>query len=203
MIVKLRLTVPAVLAAVLVTGACSGSGSGPSGSGTTTTAGGTTTTAPPADPVKWAGTYCEGITPALEGVVELLQVMLGGATTDPATLKAKIVEFADKSGKSFTDAGKKLAEVGPPSPEAKPLHDELVKFFDDSSRTWSKASEEVGKLDPNDPEFTTKLGELGGDETTTAGVQIKKLQNDPKLSEAFKKAPACTQLTEKMKSLGG
>ncbi|CCH27661.1 hypothetical protein ABZ816_07680 [Actinosynnema sp. NPDC047251] len=200
---KLRLTVAGVLAAVLVTGACSGSGSGSAGSSSTTSAAATTTTKPAADPVTWAGTYCEGITPALEGVVELLQIMLGGAASDPAAMKAKIQEFAGKSGQAFTDAGQKLDDLGAPSPESQALHDELVKFFTESAATWTKAGEEVAKLDPADPEFATKLGALGGDETTTAGDQIKKLQNDPKLGEAFKKAPECTALTEKLKSLGG
>ncbi|MEU4801138.1 hypothetical protein [Actinosynnema sp. NPDC023587] len=199
---KLRLTVAGVLAGVLLTGACSGAES--SGAGTSTASGGTTTTrAAAADPVTWSGTYCEGITPALEGLVELLQTMLAGASADPVAFKAEIQEFADKSGKSFAEAGRKLADLGAPSTGAQALHDELVKFFDDSAKTWVQASEEVAKLDPNDPEFTTKIGELGGSETSTANDQIKKLTSDPELAEAYRKAPACVALADKMKTLGG
>ncbi|WP_147454984.1 hypothetical protein [Saccharothrix australiensis] len=204
---KQRIALAGVFAAVLVTGACSGS-SGPAGSSTATSGATTTTTtsaAASADPVKWTGTFCTGIAPSIEGVVKLLQTLLGGGATDPAAQKAALLEYATTSGRSMADAGAKLAEVGAPSPNAQALHDELVKFFTESGKTWTAASEGLAKLDPNDPEFATKLEQLGGDEAdpTELQAQIKKLQDDPVLGAAFKEAPECAAMSEKLKGLGG
>ncbi len=200
-LVKTRLTLAAVFAAVLVTGACSGSGSGGSGSSTTTT---TTAKAATADPVKWAGTFCSGISPSIEGAVELLKAMLGGASADPAAQQKLLLDYASKSGKSLSDAGAKLTDLGAPSADAQALHDELVKFFTDTGKQLNNASEGLAKLDPADPEFATKLEQLGGQDADPSKLQeqIKKLQEDPKLGAAFKDAPECVAMTEKRKGLG-
>ncbi|GAA1343495.1 hypothetical protein [Saccharothrix algeriensis] len=204
---KHRTALVGVLAAVLLTGACSGSSgsAGSSGSTTGTSAATTTTPAAAADPVKWTGTFCEGIAPTVESVMQLLKVMLEGGANDPAAQKAALMEYSTKSGKSMADAGAKLDALGAPSPEAQALHDELVKFFTESGKSLNTASEELAKLDPNDPEFATKLEQLGGDEAdpTKLQEQIKKLQDDPELGAAFKQAPECVAMSDTLKNLGG
>ena len=78
-----------MLSAALVTAACGG-GSGSSASGSSSTAATTTTTAAAnADPVEWAGTFCEGIGPTVEGVMNLLKTMFEGGAEDPAVQKAE------------------------------------------------------------------------------------------------------------------
>ncbi|WP_433267524.1 hypothetical protein ACQPZF_01720 [Actinosynnema sp. CS-041913] len=200
---KHRIALAGVFAAVLVTAACSGS-AGSSGTSSAAPTSTTTSAAASADPVKWAGTFCAGISPTIEGVLELLQVMLGGET-DPAAQKQALLDYATKSGTSMAEAGAKLEDLGAPSPDTQALHDELVKFFTDSGKSLNTASEELAKLDPNDPEFATKLEQLGGDEADPSKLQeqIKKLQDDPKLGAAFKEAPECVAMSEKLKGLGG
>jgi hypothetical protein len=205
-LLKHRVAVAGALAAVLVTAACSGNGgSGSSGSGSSSAATTTTTTAAAdADPVQWAGTFCEGIGPTVEGVMNLLKTMFAGGAEDPAVQKQALLDYSGPAGKSLTEAGAKLEDMGAPSAEHQALHDELVKFFTDSGQTLSQVNQELAALDPNDPEFATKLEQLGGDQADPSRLQeqVKKLQDDPVLGEAFKQAPQCVQMAEMMKSLG-
>ena len=200
---KHRVALAGVFAAVLVTAACGGgsSSSSTSGSSATTT---TTTAAADADPVKWTGTFCEGIGPTIEGVLSLLKTMFEGGAEDPAVQKAALLDYSSKAGKSLTEAGGKLDDLGAPSAESQELHDELVKFFTDSGKTLTEVNTELAALDPADPEFATKLEQLGGDQADPSKLQeqIKKLQDDPKLGEAFKQAPECVKMQETLKSLG-
>ncbi|MEU4445155.1 hypothetical protein AB0K14_02675 [Actinosynnema sp. NPDC050801] len=200
---KHRVALAGVFAAVLVTSACGG-GSSSSGSGSSTAAA-TTTTAANADPVKWTGTFCDGLGPTIEGVMNLLKTMFEGGAEDPALQKTAMLDYTSNAGKALTDSGAQLEELGAPSPETQQLHDELVKFFQDSGEELKKVNTELAALDPNDPEFSTKLGELGGDQADPSKLQeqIKKLQEDPKLAEAFKQAPQCVKMADALKSLGG
>lgn len=201
---KRRAAVAGVLSAALVTAACGG-GSGSSASGSSSTAATTTTTAAAnADPVEWAGTFCEGIGPTVEGVMNLLKTMFEGGAEDPAVQKKALLDYSGPAGKSLTDAGEKLEGMGAPSADAQELHDEVVKFFNDSGKTLTQVNEELAALDPNDPEFATKLEQLGGDQADPSKLQeqVKKLQDDPELGEAFKKAPQCVEMTEMLQSLG-
>lgn len=199
---KHRVALAGVFAAVLVTTACGGgTSSSSSGTSATTT---TTTAAATADPIEWTGTFCEGISPTIEGVVDLLKAMFEGGAQDPAAQKTAMLDYTSKSGKSLTEAGEKLADLGAPTAESQALHDELVQFFTDSGKEMVKVNGELAALDPTDPEFSTKLGELGSDEADPSKLQeqIKKLQEDPKLGEAFKQAPQCVAMAETLKSLG-
>ncbi|MFI9810564.1 hypothetical protein [Saccharothrix variisporea] len=199
---KKTIAVAGALAAVLVTGACSGSGSSGSSSAPTTTT--TTTAAATADPVKWSGTFCAGITPTAEAIVELLKTVLSGQS-DPAAQKAALMAYAEKGGKALSDAAKELEELGAPTEKTKAAHDEVVKSFTEAGEKLQAAAGELAKLDPNDPEFATKLEQLGGDEADPSKLQaqVDKLRNDPELSQAFQKAPECVEMAEKLKGLGG
>ncbi|WP_367133216.1 hypothetical protein [Saccharothrix sp. HUAS TT1] len=130
--------------------------------------------------------------------------MFEGGAEDTALQKTAMLDYTASAGKALTESGEKLADLGAPSAEAQQLHDELVKFFQDSGEELGKANTELAALDPNDPEFSTKLGELGGDQAEPSKLQeqIKKLQEDPKLAEAFQKAPQCAKMAESLKSLG-
>jgi hypothetical protein len=201
---KCRAGLAGVFAAVLVTAACGGDGSSSSGSSNraaTTTA----TAAAAADPVKWTGTFCEGMGPTIEGVMTLLKAMFEGGAEDPAVQKAALLDYSGKAGQSMSEAGEKLAALGAPSADAQELHDELVKFFTDSGKTANEVNAELTKLDPADPEFSAKLEKLGGDQADPSKLQeqIKKLQEDPELAAAFKQAPECVALSETLKGLGG
>lgn len=200
---KHRSGLAGVFAAVLVTAACGGGGT--SSSGASTTAATTTTTAAAADPVKWTGTFCEGIGPTIEGVMALLKTMFEGGAEDPAVQKAALLDYSGKAGKSMSEAGEKLAALGAPSANAQELHDELVKFFTESGKTATEVNAELAKLDPADPEFSAKLETLGGDQADPSKLQeqIKKLQEDPELAAAFKEAPECVAMAETLKGLGG
>lgn len=204
---KHRVALAGVFAAVLVSAACGGgSGSGTAGS-TTGSATSTTSSAPTAsaDPVEWTGTFCEGIGPTIDGVMSLLKTMFEGGADDPAVQKAALLDYSSKAAPALTRAGEKLEDLGAPTAEAQALHDELVKFFTESGDTLTKVSTDLAALDPADPEFATKLEQLGGDQADPSKLQeqIKKLQDDPQLGEAFTKAPQCVALQEKMASLGG
>ncbi|MER5266161.1 hypothetical protein ABTZ99_29145 [Actinosynnema sp. NPDC002837] len=200
---KHRVALAGVFAAVLVTSACGGGGSS-SSSGSTATTTTTTTAAATADPIVWTGTFCEGIAPTIEGVLTLLKTMFEGGAEDPAVQKTALLDYSSKAGKSLTEAGAKLEDLGAPSPESQELHDELVKFFTDSGKTLTEVNTELAALDPADPEFATKLEQLGGDQADPSKLQeqIKKLQEDPKLGQAFKEAPECVAMAETLKSLG-
>ncbi|GAA1264482.1 hypothetical protein [Saccharothrix xinjiangensis] len=203
---KRRAAVAGVLSAALVTAACGGgSGSSASGSGSSTATTTSTTASASADPVEWAGTFCEGIGPTVEGVMNLLKTMFEGGAEDPAVQKQALLDYSGPAGKSLTDAGEKLEEMGAPSADTQQLHDELVKFFNDSGETLTQVNDELAALDPNDPEFATKLEQLGGDQADPSKLQeqVKKLQDDPELGEAFKQAPQCVEMTEMLQSLGG
>ncbi|NUT99769.1 MAG: hypothetical protein HOY78_47940 [Saccharothrix sp.] len=198
---KKTIAVAGALAAVLVTGACSGSGSSGSSSAPKTT---TTTAAATSDPVKWTGTFCAGITPTAEAIVELLKTVLSGQS-DPAAQKAALMAYAEKGGKALSDAAKELKDLGAPTEKTKAAHDEVVKSFGEAGEKLQAAAGELAKLDPNDPEFATKLEQLGGDEADPSKLQaqVDKLKNDPELSQAFQKAPECVEMAEKLKGLGG
>ncbi|XVS64806.1 hypothetical protein ACQPYE_01710 [Actinosynnema sp. CA-299493] len=200
---KHRVALAGVFAAVLVTSACGGGGS-PASSTSGSTATTTTTTAADADPIEWTGTFCEGISPTIEGVLTLLKTMFEGGAEDPAVQKTALLDYSSKAGKSLTAAGEKLDDLGAPSAESQELHDELVKFFTDSGKTLTQVNTELAALDPADPEFATKLEQLGGDQADPSKLQeqIKKLQDDPKLGQAFKEAPECVAMSETLKSLG-
>lgn len=201
---KHRVALAGVFAAVLVTAACGGGSSSSStgGSSATTT---TTTAAADADPVAWAGTFCEGMGPTIEGVLSMLKTMFEGGAEDPAVQKAALLEYSSKAGKAMTEAGAKLEGLGVPTAESRELHDELVKFFTESGKTATEVNTELAALDPADPEFATKLERLGGDQADPSKLQeqVKKLQDDPKLGEAFKQAPECVKMQETLKGLGG
>lgn len=199
---KHRAALAGVFTAVLVTAACGGGGTTSSGPSSTAT---TTTQAANADPVEWAGAFCAGIGPTVEGVMNLLKVMFEGGAEDPALQKTALLDYSSKAGKSLTESGEKLAELGAPAPEHQELHDELVKFFNDSGKELTEVNTELAALDPADPEFATKLEQLGGDQADPSKLQeqIKKLQDDPKLGEALKQAPECVAMSETMKNLGG
>lgn len=199
---KHRVALAGVFAAVLVTSACGGGGaSSSSTSGKTTT----TTAAADADPIEWAGTFCEGMGPAIEGVLALLKTMFEGGAENPAVQKAGLLDYSSKAGKALTDAGAKLEDLGAPSAGSRQLHDELVEFFTDSGRTLTRVNAELVALDPADPEFAAKLEQLGGDHADPSKLQeqIRKLQEDPALGEAFKRAPQCVTMQDTLKSLGG
>ncbi|QQQ76749.1 hypothetical protein IOD16_38260 [Saccharothrix sp. 6-C] len=201
---KHRVALAGVFAAVLVTSACGGGGSSASSTSGSTATTTTTTAAADADPVKWTGTFCEGISPTIEGVLTLLKTMFEGGAEDPAVQKTALLDYSSKAGKSLSEAGEKLDDLGAPSPESQELHDELVKFFTDSGKTLTQVNTELAALDPADPEFATKLEQLGGDQADPSKLQeqIKKLQDDPKLGPAFKQAPECVAMSETLKSLG-
>ncbi|CAL9653914.1 hypothetical protein AB0A74_22505 [Saccharothrix sp. NPDC042600] len=198
---KKTIAVAGVLAAALVTGACSGSGSSGSSTAPRTT---TTTAAATADPVKWTGTFCKGITPTAEAIVELLKTLLSGQS-DPAAQKAALMAYAEKGGKALSDAAKELEGLGAPTASTKAAHDEVVKSFTESGKELQAAGVELAKLDPNDPEFATKLEQLGSEQADVSKLQaqVDKLRNDPELSQAFQKAPECVEMAEKLKGLGG
>ncbi|MFE9743937.1 hypothetical protein ACFYOT_03430 [Saccharothrix saharensis] len=202
---KHRVALAGAFAAVLVTAACGGGGASSSSTGGSSATTTTTTAAANADPVKWTGTFCEGIGPTIEGVMTLLKTMFEGGAEDPAVQKAALLDYSSKAGKSLTEAGEKLDDLGAPSAESQELHDELVKFFTDSGKTLTEVNTELAALDPADPEFATKLEQLGGDQADPSKLQeqIKKLQDDPKLGEAFKQAPECVAMSETLKGLGG
>jgi hypothetical protein len=206
--VKNRVALASVFAAVLVTAACGGGGGGgtaaSSGSGSSTT---TTTAAAAgnADPIEWTGTFCEGIGPTVEAVMALLKTMFEGGAEDPAVQKAALLDYSGKAGKALSDAGGKLDDLGAPSADSQQLHDELVVFFTDSGETLADLKTELAQLDPADPEFAAELERLGGAQADPSKLQeqVKKLQGDPVLGEAFKQAPQCVQMSETLKSLGG
>jgi hypothetical protein len=200
---KQRTALFGVLAgAVLAVSACS---SAPAANTATTSSAPSTTSAAPAknsDPVAWTGTFCSGVSPTMEALVEVLKVAFQ-AQPDPAAQKDALMRFATTSGDSMTTTSKKLGELGPPSKEAQALHDELVKFFADNGKTLAKTKEELAKLDPAAPDFTEQVGKLGdGADQTALQAQIKKLSEDPALKDAFAKAPECVEMSTKMKELG-
>jgi hypothetical protein len=203
--VQHRVALAGVFAAVLVTAACGGGGASTSSAGGSSATTTTTTAAADADPIKWTGTFCEGMSPTIEGVLALLKTMFEGGAEDPAVQKAALLDYSSKAGKALTEAGGKLDDLGAPSAESQALHDELVTFFTDSGKTLTEVNAELAKLDPADPEFAAKLERLGGDQADPSKLQeqIKKLQDDPTLGEAFKQAPECVRMAETLKSLGG
>jgi hypothetical protein len=203
--VQHRVALAGVFAAVLVTAACGGGGTSTSSAGGSSATTTTTTAAADADPIKWTGTFCEGMSPTIEGVLALLKTMFEGGAEDPAVQKAALLDYSSKAGKALTEAGGKLDDLGAPSAESQALHDELVTFFTDSGKTLTEVNAELAKLDPADPEFAAKLERLGGDQADPSKLQeqIKKLQDDPTLGEAFKQAPECVRMAETLKSLGG
>ncbi|HWO67236.1 MAG TPA: hypothetical protein VNO31_45120, partial [Umezawaea sp.] len=189
--------------AVLAVSACSTpAANNAAGSSTTSTTYPAAAAAKNSDPVAWTGTFCEGVSPTMEALVEVLKVAFQ-PTPDPAAQKDALMKFATTSGESMTSTAKKLSELGPPSKETQALHDELVKFFTDNGKTLAKTKEDLAKLDPAAPDFTDQVGKLGdGADQTALQTQIKKLSEDPALKDAFAKAPQCVEMSNKMKELG-
>jgi hypothetical protein len=203
--VKHRVVLAGALAGVLVTAACGAGGSSSAGTGSTTSTTATTTAAATADPAEWTNTFCEGIGPTAEAVVDLYAGQFAEGGTDPTTVKTLLLDHSAKAGKSLTDAGERLEALGAPFPEARTLHGEVVAFFTDSGKELTEVNSELAKLDPADPEFTAKLERLGSASADPSELQeqIKKLQDVAQLDEAFKQAPRCVEMVEKLKSLGG
>ncbi|GGP36086.1 hypothetical protein [Saccharothrix coeruleofusca] len=207
---KHRIILPGLLAACLAVASCTSgttsgdtAATGSSGSAAPTT---TTTSAATADPVTWAGAFCDGMGVMAQGMVEMLQALLaGGNATDPAAQKAALLQFSEKSGTALTAASEELARIGAPSPETRALHDELVGYFGQAGKGLTDANRELAGLDPNDPQFSAKLEQLGGEagDPTTLRQQVEKIQGDPVLGAAFKQAPQCTAMGDLLRNMGG
>jgi hypothetical protein len=200
--VNARLSVIAVCAgaALAVTG-CSGGATPSTQSAAPTT---TTTAAPAADAVKWAGTFCGGITPVLAGGGELTSLVAANAG-NPAALKEGVLKVLDAGSKSLADAEKKLTEVGAPAPEAKPLHDELVKTVGDGAKEYQAAAVQLRALDPSAPDFMAQIQKLGAAATGPAklSAEIAKLNANPLTKDALGKAPECVDMSAKLGKLIG
>jgi len=154
------------------------------------------------DAVAWSGAFCEGVTPTMEGLVEVLKTAFQ-ETPDPVAQKTAMINYATKAGTAMTDTAKKLETLGAPTPEAEALHQELIKFFNDNGTTLTKMKTDLATIDPSAPDFLDQVGKLGeGADQGKLQDQIKKLTDDPTLKEAFTKAPQCVDMTEKMKALG-
>jgi hypothetical protein len=198
--VNARLSVIAACAgvALAVTG-CSSSAAPSTQSAAPTT----TTTAAAADPVKWAGTFCGGVTPVLAGAGELGPLVAANAG-NPAVLKEGVLKVLDGGAASLADAQKKLTDLGAPGPDAKPVHDELVKLLGDGAKEYQTVAEQVRKLDATKPDFLVQVQQLGSSATGPAklSAQITKLDADPKLKEVFAKVPECTEMRTKLGKLG-
>ncbi len=191
-----------ITAAVLAVAGCS---STPAATTTATSGSSTGSSAPAAaksDPVAWTGAFCEGITPTMEGLVEVLKLAFQEAP-DPVAQKEALMKYATTAGEGMTDTAKKLEKLGPPSKEAEALHVELVKFFNENGSTLAKTKDQLAALDPAAPDFMEQVGKLGeGADQATLQTQIKKLSEDPALKDAFAKAPQCVEMSTKMKGLG-
>lgn len=173
-----------------------------------------TTTAPPSsapataaavgnsDPVEWTGAFCEGITPTFEGLIKVMKSAFQ-EVPDPKAQKDALMEYSATAGAALSDTAKKLEKLGPPSKEAEALHRELVTYFTDNGKTLLAVQDDLKAIDPADPAFLEKVGALGdGGDQSKLQDQIKKLQDDPKLKEAFAKAPQCVDMAAKMKEMG-
>lgn len=215
---KHRIALAGVLTAASLAAVACGSSGTPSAAGsssptattttttTTSTSAGAGTSAATSDPVAWAGAFCEGMGPMAQGVVEMLQALLAqGGAGDPAAQKAALLQFSQKSGTALSSAADRLGELGPPTPETRVLHDELVKYFDGTGRTLVDANGELAALDPADPQFSAKLEQIGSEagDPTALREQVRKIQDDPVLGNAFKQAPQCASMGDALKNLGG
>lgn len=200
---KQRIALYGVLAgAVLAVSACSSAPAANTTAPSSATSATSAAAAKNSDPIAWTGAFCEGISPTMEGLVEVLKVALQ-PNPDPVAQKDSLMKFASTSGESMTSTAKKLDELGPPSKEAEALHEELVKFFTDNGKTLAKTKEDLAKLDPAAPDFIDQVGKLGdGTDQSAFQEQIKKLTEDPTLKDALAKAPQCVEMSTKMKALG-
>jgi hypothetical protein len=154
------------------------------------------------DPVAWSGTFCEGVTPTLEGLVEVLKSAFQ-ETPDLVAQKAAMLNYATKAGSAMTETAKKLETLGAPTAQAETLHKELIRFFSENGTTLTKVKTDLATIDPAAPDFLEQVGKLGeGADQGKLQEQIKKLTDDPTLKEAFTKAPQCVDMSEKMKGLG-
>ena len=198
---RLSLVTACAGVALVVTGCGGGAAPASQGSSAPTT---TTTTQPAADPVKWAGAFCSGTTPVLTGAVELITVVAANAENPPA-IKEGMLKLLDTGGKAMADTEKKLEDVGAPGPEHQAMHDELVKMFGDGAKEYVTVREQISKIDANAPDFMAQVEKIGGDSADPSKLseQIKKLDADPKLKDAVKTAPECTEMRTKLGKIIG
>ncbi|WNV89661.1 hypothetical protein [Umezawaea sp. Da 62-37] len=148
----------AIAGAVLVVTGCSSTPAATTATGSSAPTS-AAATATKSDPVAWSGAFCEGVTPTLEGLVEVLKSAFQ-ETPDQVAQKAAMLNYATKAGSAMTDTAKKLETLGAPTAQAEELHKELIKFFSENGTTLTKVKTDLATIDPAAPDFLTRSASL-------------------------------------------
>ncbi|WNV89663.1 hypothetical protein [Umezawaea sp. Da 62-37] len=165
-----------------------------------TTSATTSSSAAAADTVTWGGTFCEGVTPALTGLGEIIKT--AGSSSPTAQMNA-LAGHATTSATAMADTTKKLEVAGAPDAKTKALHEELVAFFGDNAKALTQVKEDLAKLNPTAPDFLQKVGVVADRaQLDKFQQQLGKYLTEPALQESFTKAPQCTAMTAKVTELG-
>ncbi|MET1075925.1 MAG: hypothetical protein ABWY11_24975 [Umezawaea sp.] len=189
----------AITGAVLAVAGCT-SEPGPTTPAPTTSSAATSSATAAAGTVAWGGTFCEGITPTLAGLGEVVRT---AGSTDPTVRMNALAGYATTSASGMADAAKKLEAMGAPDAKTKALHEELVAFFDDNAKALTQVKEDLAKVNPTAPDALQKVGVVGDRaQLDKFQQQFAKYLTDPALQESFTKAPQCTAMAAKVTELG-
>ncbi|GGU49625.1 hypothetical protein [Lentzea flava] len=143
---------------------------------------------------QWVDAFCGGLLPGMKAGQELK----GKDPADPAGIKTAYLNLISANTTAFTDAEKKLTELGPPSDELKDVHDRLTKYFAESARSYAAARGPVEKLEPNAgfwenaEQVLTETSQVSSPEDLRATFDA--LERSPKYAAALDKAGPCSGL---------
>jgi hypothetical protein len=143
---------------------------------------------------QWVDAFCTGLLPGMKAGQDLK----AKDPADPAAIKTAYLNLVTANATAFTDAEKKLKELGPPSDELKDVHDRLTKYFGESARSYAAARGPVEKLEPdaqfweNAEKALAETSQVSSPEDLRATFDA--LEKSPKYAAAMGKSAPCSGL---------
>lgn len=152
--------------------------------------------APPAaaDPVKWAGAYCSGVTAARDAALEQLTGPLTRA--DTAAQKEALLGYYDTAASEYRDSIRRLEQLGAPAVKAgRRHHQTALDLYRGLLGQVQQQREQLVALDPAAPEFEQRFAEIarGSFDRQSLKERTDAVSTDPQLGPVLRKAPACQQ----------
>ena len=143
---------------------------------------------------QWIDAFCGGVLPGMRAGQELR----AQNAADPAAVKTSYLKLITANATAFTDAEKKLKELGPPSDELEDVHERLVKYVGESARSYAAAEAPVKALEPNAQFWESAEKTLADTSQVSSPEDLRAtfdaLEKSPKYATAMSKSATCTEL---------
>ncbi len=157
---------------------------------------------PGADPLQWADAYCSGIGAT---VAAALQLSDPRARLDAAAQQQALAGYLDTAQTAYRDALQRLRQLGPPAvTSGERWQRAATAYYRGSLRAVQDQAERLSDLDPAAPDFAQRFAEIeqSGFEPGPLQQELDALRTDPELATALQRAPACTEIEQRLGGAG-